>query len=91
MPSDLDVMLTKNLIDRTLTVDGGGAALGQVVLTGGRAPLRHVADLQGHDVVVLTLAEIDALRRAERERGAVDALRDTAAKARAIYSSTRGL
>ncbi len=53
--------ITDLIIRRTLTVDHINPSLTAAVLTGARLPLRELAELEGRDVVVLTLAELRAL------------------------------
>lgn len=62
--------ITDLIIRRTLTVDAVSVEAGTATLEGARLPLRELSDMHGRDVLVLTLAELQALALEARSDGA---------------------
>ena len=62
--------ITDIIIRRTLTVYAVSVEDGKATLEGARLPLRELSDMHGRDVLVLTLAELQAVALEARADGA---------------------
>ena len=62
--------ITDLIIRRTLTVYAVSVEDGKATLEGARLPLRELSDMHGRDVLVLTLAELQAVALEARSDGA---------------------